>query len=140
MVNKGEMCIDFDTYDFIRRRAESPILHRFGVNRLELWLLSALSGYTRFRQRKIVSKELFFQTITRNGLAHRKHEGAFHGLLRHGLIHTYEYVSRPGSLSISISSAGTVVLEAYQREVKALEVKFAGFEAKEPQARYWKSA
>lgn len=116
--------LDQQTYDLISRRAAYPIYLRYKVNRFELWLLSALSGYLDYEGQDICSKGEFFRNITGHARDYPKFEGYYQGLLRLQLIGTYEYISKPGSLSIGLSQLGAKVLEDYKASVKELHARY----------------
>jgi len=107
------MLVNIHLYDALARRAAFPIYQRYGINRFELWMLSALVGYLSSKEATIVSKIDFFKFLSGNWNTRKKQEGYFHGLLSKQFIGQYEYVMKPGSQSIGLSSLGVRVMRDY---------------------------
>jgi len=110
---------------FIQRRASHPIYLKFGINRFELLFLVQVQAYLSHIDKEVISKEVLFETISRNGRELPKMQGYYTGCLNKGLIATYEYILRPNSLSLGITELGASVLIMYSNELKNFAIKFA---------------
>lgn len=112
------MFVDIHLYNALARRSAFPIYQKYGINRFELWMLSALCGYLSYRGLTIVSKIEFFKFLSGNWNERKKQEGYFHGLLNKHFIGQYEYILKPGSQSIGLSDLGVRVMRDYLASVE----------------------
>ncbi len=119
------MLVDHSQYDFLYKRASYECYKLYKVNKLELWLLNTLSWMLKHRNRTVIAKLEWFGTITGNARERRKMEGYFNGLLRLGLVGTFEYVSSPGSVSVGLSDQGIAVLKCYDKAIEKFVIQFA---------------
>lgn len=113
-----DLVYDFHAYELIKRKSAYRIYCKFGINRFELTFLVQLSGYLRHINRQIVSKDEIFSAITGNTKEFRKMEGYLKGCRDKQFIGSYEYISRPGSLSLGITDLGLKVLEVFNGELR----------------------
>lgn len=120
-----DLCYDFHAYELIKRKSAYPLYTKFGINRFELSFLCQLSGYLRHLNKQIVSKEEMFSAITGNVNEFRKMEGYLKGCRDKGFIGSYEYISRPGSLSLGITDLGLKVLEMFNNELQNYKKRYA---------------
>lgn len=79
----------------------------------------------KHRNRTVIAKMEWFGTITGNVRERRKMEGYFQGLMRLGLVGTFEYVSSPGSVSVGLSDTGIAVLRLYETAIIKFTEQFA---------------
>lgn len=126
-----QQCFNYYTYELVRRRSAFPLLQRYCINRYELWLLVQLAGFMQFYNKSIVSKGLFFDTVTANMREQAKMRGYYTGLVDKRFVGTFEYISRPGSESVGISDLGARVLAEYEHYVTELMNKFKVNEARQ---------
>lgn len=118
------MVIDIFQHDYIYKRASFQVYTKYNINKLELWLLSALVWHLKVCGQTVCSKVEFFATVTGNAREWSKMEGYYTGLLSKGFIGTYEYISKPGSLSLGISDLGMNVLREYQVACAVMATKY----------------
>lgn len=142
------MIIDHALYCFIYKRASYEAYKKYRINKLELWLLCALSAFLKHRNVTLISKCKFFEQITGNGREKFKTEGPLFGLQQKGFVGSYEYIKVPGSLSIGLSDLGVSVLICYDQAVRDFADKFAESPCRiglpvsvteEPISKYYKS-
>lgn len=126
-----QQCFNYYTYELVRRRGAYPLLQRYCINRYELWLLVQLAGFMQYYNKSIVSKGLFFDTVTGNMREQAKMNGYYTGLVNKRFVGTFEYISRPGSESVGISDLGAIVLADYERCVTDLMHKFEANELRQ---------
>lgn len=106
-------------------RSGVGVYRRYRINRLELWVLKALGHFQRWNEAGVVSKIEFVDSMTKNSNWKHKIEGALVGLSNHGFIGAFEYVNKPGSLSICISDLGYILLQQHKADREALEAKYS---------------
>lgn len=112
------MCFDVQIYEYIKHKASFPLYAKFKINRFELTFLMQLSAILRHYNKQIINKDDLFSGITGNVKEFRKFEGYLKGCRDKGFIGSYEYISKPGSLSLGISDLGLSVLRMYNREIE----------------------
>lgn len=110
-------------YERFRYRASYPVYLAFGLNKSECWTLFQLSGYLKACAREVVSRKLFLESLSGNHRMKVKTLGFYYGLIDKGMLGTYEYISRPGSLCVGITDLGYKALEMYERELERLRAK-----------------
>jgi hypothetical protein len=122
---------DPDLEALITLRSGVTVYRRYRINRLELMVLKALSGFQRYMCAGIVNQTKFVETVTGAPGLKRKIEGALLGLSRRGFIGAFEYINRPGSISICVSDLGRILLKAHNEERAQLGARYGGtFERK----------
>lgn len=113
--NTNEVLRLLVVYNSLRHRDSISKTH--GINRYELWMLLSLSGYLVMHGKNIVSKDAFFDYLSRTGRIKPKFEGYLAGLIRLKCLGTYEYINQPGTLSLGVSDYGVEVIKAHFRAV-----------------------
>jgi hypothetical protein len=124
-INTNDMLGNVHAINFMNRRAMYSSYRKFGINKLELNLLSCLYAILMNRNITVISRAELFSTITQNKREHARMLGAFSGLVRLQAIGTYEYVSSPGNISIGLSDLGYSMLMEYESSMKDLLGRFS---------------
>ncbi len=119
------MLIDHGLYCFIYKRASFEAYKKFKINKLELWLLCALSSYLQYKNAVVIGKDTFFTEMTGNGREQLKMEGPMLGLIKKGFVGSFEYVRVPGSTSVGLSDLGISTLRCYDEALQVFADKFA---------------
>ena len=114
------MKLDMHTYELVRRRAAYPILLKYRVNRYELWLLCQMAGFLKHKGKPIVSRAIFFKSVTGNHTEKKKMSGYYIGLLTKKMVGAFEWVAKPGSECFGISELGAHVLGEYEKHLATL--------------------
>jgi|SRR5687768_14852085 len=111
------MLLDYQAFLFSYRRASYGVYLKYGINKFELQFLLMLSGYLRCIGKQVIAKNEFFDTSTGNPREHRKMLGYLGGCLDKRFIGSYEYIKKPGSLSIGISNLGLSVISHFEKDL-----------------------
>lgn len=112
------------TNDLLNQRACGKVHAMFGVNTVELDMLRKFAGYVERMTTPIVSKKRFFDFLSGNSSRWRKYEGYLQGLLKRGMLGSYEYAGKPDSVFIGLSELGDRCLTAYYAELALLAARF----------------
>jgi hypothetical protein len=118
-------------YEGFRRRALGKMWQKHGINEFELTMLCCLASHVARVGRSLVSKRELFDGITGNSLRKAKMEGFLKGLITKQFVGSYEYITRPDSLSVGVSDLGSKVLDDFNGEVIRLMSAFELSECKE---------
>lgn len=112
-------------YEALRYRASYAVYLAYRLNKYECWTLFQLSGYLQSVGREIVSRALFLDSLSGNKRMKSKILGYYYGLLAKGMLGTFEYIGRPGSLCIGITDLGLQAIKLYELELTRLDAKRA---------------
>ena len=105
---------------YMHQRACGLTYQVFRVNAFEIDLLLSLHAHSERLNKMIVPKGEFFNQLTGNTKRKAKYEGFLWGLRRLGLVGSYEYIHRPGSLCIGISEIGWKAIQYYKGQLERL--------------------
>lgn len=108
----------------LHQRASGKIYQRYKINTFELDLLCQLCAFCSAYGHMIVSKLVFFKTLTGNTRRLIKYEGYLLGLRNRGMVGSYEYVGRNNSLCIGISQLGWKALNDYWKACDELKERY----------------
>src|SRR5690606_11177925 len=108
----------------LRFRAPVRACKIFNLNREELWLLLALYAWLQYRGQQVGSKTHFFECLSGNSRLWRKFEGYYQGLLKKGMIGAFEYIKRPGTLSLGITAKGMSAIKVHNEYTNELEGRY----------------
>lgn len=118
------MLLDYQAFLFSYRRASYGVYLKYGINKFELQFLLMLSGYLRCIGRQVIAKNEFFDTLTGNPREHRKMSGYLSGCLDKRFIGSYEYIKKPGSLSLGISDLGMSCIASFEKDLAKYMERF----------------
>jgi hypothetical protein len=107
-------------YEGFRRRALGKMWQKHGINEFELMMLCCLASHVARVGRSLISKRELFDGITGNSLRKAKMEGYLKGLITKQFVGSYEYITRPDSLSVGVSDLGHKVLIDFNTEINRL--------------------
>jgi hypothetical protein len=111
------MLVDVQAYEFIKRRASFAVYTKFNINRFELWYLVSLSGYLEHLGKQQIGRTTFHRQITSNSREKAKFNGYLKGNVDKGFIELVEYISKPGTTSLSITDLGFNVIRMHLNDV-----------------------
>lgn len=97
---------------------------QFKINRYELWALISLYGQLSIKNKVLIGEARFIDSMSGNYGTLAKIKGYVLGLHTLKAITSYEYVHKPGSLSIGITDFGFEILKAYFKEMNMFYNKF----------------